>query len=415
MDQRVVITGMGSVSPLGMSQASFWAALVNGVGAVQQVARFAETAAGYRTHIAAEIPNFSAAPFLTEKESSRLSRFSQMAVVASKMAMMDAHLILNESNQRHMGVILGTGIGGIEVIEKQHRDLLEKGAGKINPFAAAAIVPHAASTEVSIMLGIKGPNMTVSTGCSAGLNAIGMAYDAIRSGRAEMMLTGGVEAPLSHLTFATFDATREMSTQNDNALTAVKPFDANRDGYVLSEGAALMVIERLEHAQKRGAHIYGEIVGFGSTGDAYHSYKLDPQGNSVVVAMDMALHEAKLAAEEVDWILAHGSGSKGGDQKEGAAILKVFKDYAAKVPVTAIKATMGMPFGASGAFQLQTALLGFENAQIPQTLNYKTPDPQCPLNVIAGESRSMHVETALMTSFGLGGNNSVMIVKKFGE
>ena len=228
-----------------------------------------------------------------------------------------------------------------------------------------------------------------------------------------MMITGGTEAPLSELTFATFDAAREMSTHNSDPVKACRPFDSKRDGYVLSEGAALIVLERLDVAKKRGAHIYGEITGFGSTGDAYHSYKLDPQGNSVVVAIEMALRQAKLAPEEIDWVLAHGSGSKGGDRKESAALNKVFKDYAAKLPVTAIKATMGMPFGASGAFQLIAAVLGFENEQIPKTLNYENPDPECVVNVIHQETLSIRTVVAQMISFGLGVNNSVLIGNKF--
>lgn len=406
---RVVITGLGLVSPNGQDRVTFWESLTHGITPIQKLNRFSN---GFKTQIAAQIENFSALPFITEKQAQKMSRFTQLALVAAKKAMADTHYYLDETNNRRLGVILGTGIGGIEVVEHQHKDFMEKGPGKINPFAAASIVPHAATTEISVLLGIKGPNMTVSTGCSSGLNAIGMAYDSIKQGRAEAMLAGGTEAPLSPLTFATFDAAREMSTQNATPTKACRPFDLNRDGYVLSEGAAVLVLERMDIAKKRGAHIYGEIVGFGSTGDAYHSYKLDPQGNSVVVAIEMALKEAKLAPEEIDWVLAHGSGSKGGDQKESSALIRVFKDYASKLPVTAIKSIMGMPFGASGPFQLMAAVLGFESGLIPKTLNYETPDPACAIHVIGKETLALSTQTALMTSFGLGGNNSVLIAQK---
>lgn len=413
ISERVVITGIGCVSPNGSNAVAVWESLVKGISPIKIIPRFAEGPIKYKSHLGAEIVDFSTVPFLTSKEVKIMSRFTQFAIVAAKQALMDAHFVIDDQNSKYTGVMIGTGIGGIEFTEQQQTTFIENGTSKLNPFAASAISPHAASAEVSIHLKLKGPQASIVTGCSAGLNAIGQAYDAIRLGRAEVMLTGGSEAPLSPLTFGTFDVSRQLSVSNDQPLNASRPFDLNRDGFILSEGAAVFVLERLEHAQKRGAHIYAEIAGTASTGDAYHSYQLDPTGESVAEAMQRALFEAEMSLGDIDLIAAHGSGSKGGDEKEAAAILKVFKDYAKKIPVTAIKSNMGMPFGASGPFQLLASTLAIERKVIPPTLNYENYDEKCPLNIVSKSAREGSINTVLMNSFGLGGNNATLIIKKF--
>jgi len=411
--ERVVITGVGCISPNGANVVTVWESLVKGISPIKIVPRFAEGSIKYKSHLGAEIVEFSPAPFLSPKEVKIMSRFTQFAIVAAKQALMDAHFVIDDQNSKYTGVMIGTGIGGIEFTEQQQTAFMENGTNKLNPFAASAISPHAASAEVSIHLKLKGPQATIVTGCSAGLNAVGQAYDAIRLGRAEVMLTGGAEAPLSPLTFGTFDVSKQLSINNDKPLNASRPFDLNRDGFVLSEGSAIFVLERLEYAQKRGAHIYAEIAGFSSTGDAYHSYQLDPTGESVAEAMQRALFEAELSLGDIDLIAAHASGSKGGDEKEAAAILKVFKDYAKKIPVTAIKSNMGMPFGASGPFQLLASTLAIERKMTPPTLNYENFDEKCPLNIVSKSAREGIVNTVLMNSFGLGGNNATLVIKKF--
>ena len=413
MARRVVITGLGPVSPNGMDRQTFWTSLVNGHSVIKALPQFSDPKLGYRTHIGGMIENFSPEPFLSPKETRRFSRFTQFAIVGAMKAIADAHVKTDKEDANRFGVILGSGIGGLEVAAQQALDLEAHGPGKLNPYAANAAVPSAAAAEISVLLGLKGPNLTVATGCSAGLNAIGLAYDMIRMDRADIVISGGAETPLVPVTYATFDVSRQMSVRNSTPIQASSPFDVNRDGFVLSEGAGILILEELEHALKRGAYIYAEVAGYGVMADAYSSYGLDPEGKGAAEAIRLCLRDAELAPDEINYICAHASSSKEGDLKETNAIKAVFKAYAYKLPVSSIKSVIGMPFGASGGFQTIAAALAIENGIIPPTINLTTPDPLCDLDYVPGKARKTNLDNVLINSFGLGGNNSVLIIKKY--
>ncbi|MFC1517978.1 beta-ketoacyl-[acyl-carrier-protein] synthase family protein [Candidatus Margulisiibacteriota bacterium] len=413
MTRRVVVTGLGPVSPNGCDRETFWTSLINGHSVIKELPEYSDPASGYRTRIGAAIENFTAEPYISLKESKRFSRFTQFAIVGARKAIADGHLKIEEEDKNRAGVILGTGIGGLEVAAQQAIDLKEKGPGKLNPFAANASVPSAAAAEISVLLGLKGPNLTVTTGCSAGLNAIGLAYDMIKMNRADVLISGGSETPLIPVTYATFDVSRQMSVRNELGPQACSPFDVNRDGFVLSEGAGIVVIEELEHALKRNAYIYAEIIGYGVMADAYKSYGLDPEGKGAAEAIKLALRDAGISPLDINYICAHASSSREGDLKETNAIKSIFKDYANKLPISSIKSVIGMPFGASGGFQLIASALAIENSMVPPTMNLNTPDPQCDLDYVPNKPRKTNLEHVLMNSFGLGGNNSVLVIKKY--
>ncbi len=413
MARRVVITGLGLVSPNGSDRETFWTSLITGHSVIKSLPQFAGPDPGYRTHIGGEIEGFTAEPFITAKEIRRFSRFTQMAIVGAMKAVADAHVKIDTEASHRFGVIMGTGIGGLEVAAQQAIDLKEKGPGKLNPFAANATVPSAAASEISVLLGLKGVNLTVSTGCSSGLNAIGLAYDMLRMDRADIIITGGSETPLVPVTFATFDVSRQLSVRNDIPKQASSPFDVNRDGFVLSEGAGVLIMEELDHALKRGAYIYAEVAGYGVMADAYKSYGLDPEGKGAAEAIRLALRDAELSPDDINYICAHASSSKEGDLKETNAIKAVFKEYAYKVPVSSIKSVIGMSFGASGGFQTIAASLAIENGTVPPTMNLVTPDPLCDLDYVPGKPRKTNLDHVLINSFGLGGNNSALIIKKY--
>ncbi|MBU0580601.1 MAG: beta-ketoacyl-ACP synthase II [Candidatus Margulisbacteria bacterium] len=413
MNRRVVVTGLGPVSPNGSDRETFWTSLIHGHSVIKILPQFSSSEEDYRTHLGAEISGFTAEPYITAKEIKRFSRFTQLAIVGARKALADGHLKVEQENQHRVGVILGTGIGGLEVAAQQAIDLKEKGLGKLNPFAANASVPSAAASEISVLMGLKGPNLTVSTGCSSGLNAIGLAYDMIKMNRADVLITGGAETPLTPVIFATFDISRQMSVRNEIGAQASSPFDVNRDGFVLSEGAGIVILEELEHALKRNAFIYAEVIGYGVMADAYKSFGLDPEGKGAAEAIKLALRDAEITPQDVNYICAHASSSREGDLKETNAIKAIFKDYAYKLPVSSIKSVIGMPFGASGGFQLIASVLAIENSIIPPTINLKTKDPLCDLDYVPNTARETNLEYVLMNSFGLGGNNSVLVVKKY--
>jgi len=413
MKRRVVITGLGPVSPIGKERETFWHSLVKGISGIKKIDRFADSDKGYRTFIGGEIKDFSPLPYLSEKEVGRMSLFTQMSIVAANLALSDAHLKITENNCYRTGIVMGTGIGGIDSTSDQVESLITSGVKKVNPLAANSSIPHAAAGEISVHLKIMGPNFTISTGCSASANAIGVALDWIRSGRVDVMLAGGAETPLVDVVFATFDNSKQLSTKNDIPEKAVTPFDLNRDGFILSEGSAVLVLEELEHALNRGAHIYGELVGYGSSADAYNSFQLQPSGQGMAKAMEFALKDADVTPVDIDYICAHGSGSVSADRKETNAIKLLFEEQAKKVPISTIKSVMGMPFGASSGFQTIASLLMIENQTVIPTMNLETPDPECDLDYIPNKARQTIVNTTLVNSMGLGGNNAVLVLKKY--
>lgn len=412
MVKRVVITGIGPLSCIGRERETFWQSLVKGISGIKKIERLQNSPRGFRTWIAGEI-DFSPAPFLDLRQARRYARFTQFSIVASALALADAHLKITPQNRSRTGIVLGTGIGGLDIIQEQFEALATDGLKHLNPFAANASIPNAATGEIAVFFGINGPNYTVSTGCSASGNAIGLAMDMIRSGRADAVISGGAETPLTDIIYSTFDVSKQLSAQNENPEKAVKPFDMNRDGYLLSEGGSMLILEELEHALARHAYIYAEVVGFGSAADAYNSFKMEEAGVGMAAAMKNALHDAGITPLEIDYICAHGSGSKSADRKETNAIKSVFGQRAKYVPISTIKSVMGMPFGASTGFQTMAAALMLDNQIIIPTMNLETPDPECDLDYVPQKARETILNYAMIDSMGLGGNNAVLILKKY--
>ncbi|MFC1482933.1 beta-ketoacyl-ACP synthase II [Candidatus Margulisiibacteriota bacterium] len=408
--KRVVITGIGIVSPVGLERETFWNAVTNGKPNFSKISSFSTSP--FRTKIAAEIKEFNPESYFPKKVINQISRFAQFALIASKLSLSDTHVKLDTIDKNRFGIILGTGIGGIDITERQHRDLTQKGINEINPHGAAYANPNAASGYVAYMLGAKGPNITISTGCSSGLNAIGIAYDMIQNDRADIIIAGGVEAPITPLVFSTFDASRQMSIQNNDPNAAVKPFDKNRDGFLLSEGAGIVLLESVEHALSRMAYLYGEIIGYGVTSDAFNDISVDPQGSAAAEAMKSALINAHCDPKDIDVLFAHASSSKLGDRKEANAIKKVFAPQFDTLKVTSIKGVTGMPFGAAGGFQLAASLLGMEYGEIPPTIGTENIDPECELPLVLNKKQTAAYNTALINSFGIGGNNTSLIVRR---
>ncbi len=413
MAKRVVITGLGPVSCIGKDRESFWYSLLRGVSGIKKIERFAASELGYASQIGGEISDFKTTPFLDEKQTRHFSRFTQFAVVSAYLALADAHLDIDDEITRKTGIILGTGIGGLDAVEDQANRLQEKSLKKLNLFTANATQAQAAVAEISTSLRIKGVNYTVTSGCSSSANAIGVAFDNIRQGRSEIILTGGAEAPFTDVVFASFDVTKQLAAKNDEPTKAVIPYSLGRSGFVLAEGASLIVLEELEHAQKRGAFIYGELVGFGSAAEAYHSYKHEMSGEGMASAMKEAAKDAGITPYEIDYICGHGSGSQSADLKETNAVKRFFGARAANVPMSTIKDLMGMPFGASTGFQVIATALMLEHQIMVPTTNYSEPDPECDLDYVPQKPRSSIINYAMINSMGLGGNNAVLIVKKF--
>jgi len=408
--RRVVITGISPISSIGSDRDTFWKSLVTGKSGISKIDHYVEM--GFKSHLAGQIADFDGAPFLDNKQTKRLSRFVQMAIVSAYKAISDSRLDIDQLDTNYLGIILGTAIGGLDVVEKQVLTLNQKKMTKLDPFAANSTEPNAAAAQLSIYLKSTGPHFTVAAGCASSLNALAVAYDMIKMGRIDVAISGGSETPLADVVFSTFDVSGQLSAKNDHPEKAVSPFDLNRDGFVLSEGAATLILEEYEHARQRNAYIYGEISGYGQSSDAYDTYHMEQEGVGMAMSMERALQNSNCSAYEIDYINAHGSGSKKADRKETNAIKKVFKDRAKEIPVSTIKDKMGMPFGASGAFQLIAATQMLQNQMVVPTINYQTPDPECDLNYVPNEARETILNNIMVNSMGIGGNNVSLIVSK---
>ncbi len=412
MGRRAVITGLGVVAPNGIGKDIYWEATIEGRSGIGTISRF--DASGYRTKIAGEVKDFNPTDYMSKKEARRMSRCAQFALAASQMAVADAQLEINEEEDAYrVGIALGTAIGGLEIAEEQCRIFQKRGREGISPLAAAAMNPNAAVGAVATRLGVRGPNISVSTGCSAGLSAIGYALDAIRYGKAEAMITGGMDAPLSPVTFSSFDATHTLSARNEAPQKASRPFDDLRDGYILGEGSGIVIMEEMEHALHRGANIYAEVAGYGITNDAYDLNRTNPSGRNAAKTMELALEDAGLDKEDVDYINAHGSSSRSTDKKETKAIKMALGQYARRVFISSIKSMIGQPLAATGGIQLITAALAIKNKCLPPTINYEYPDPDCDLDYIPNQARDEKIKVALVNAFGMGGSNVSMALKEF--
>lgn len=411
MSKRVVITGMGVITPLGTGLDNFWNSLTNGVSGIARITRFDPSE--FSTQIAGEVKDFDFSQYLDKKEARRMDKFSQYGVVAAAMAIEDAALDMEALDKDRTGVIIGSGIGGMETFEDQCKVLVNRGPSRISPFLIPMMIANMAAGQIAIKFGLRGPNITTITACASSGNAIGDAFKLIQRDNAEVVIAGGTEAPITPLAVAGFCAAKAMSTNNEEPAKASRPFDVNRDGFVMGEGAAVMVLETLEHAQKRGARIYAEIVGYGSTCDAYHITAPDPAGSGAIGAMKMALKDANLKPEDVQYINAHGTSTPVGDVAEVGAIKNVFGEHAYKLVVSSTKSMTGHMLGAAGAIEGVASVLAIRDGLVPPTINLENPDPECDLDFVPRKARQMNVDVAISNSFGFGGHNVTLAFKKF--
>ncbi len=408
MNRRVVITGLGAVTSLSSKVDDLWQRLLNGESGVHEIRAFDTSA--FKVRFAGEIHDWSTDGYLPPKEANRLDRFAQFAVVAATDAVNDAGIDLEAEDPFRCGVILGSGVGGLHEIETQHTRLLEKGPDKISAFTIPKLMINAASGQVSIRFGLRGPNTAVATACASATNAIGDAFKAIQYDDADVMLTGGSEAPITPMGLSGFASMRALSTMGDTPEKASRPFDADRNGFVMSEGAGVIVLEELEHAKARGATIYCEVLGYGATGDAGHITQPDAHGIGAAKCIRRALDDGKIDPTSIDYINAHGTSTVLGDGAETQAIKSVFNGHAHDLSVSSTKSQVGHLLGASGGVELIATALCLKHQTVPPTINYETPDPACDLDYTPNEPRERQVRNALSNSFGFGGHNACVIV-----
>lgn len=408
--QRVVITGMGVMTSLGHDLETFWGNLMAGKSGVGTIELF--DVSEYPTRIAAEIKDFNPEQYFDKKEARRMDRFVQFAVAASLSALKDAGLNVKEdTDPERVGVYVGSGIGGLSTWEEQHKILLEKGPKRVSPFFIPMMIANMASGQISMMTGAKGPNSTAVTACATGTHSIGDSYKMIQRGDADVMICGGAEATISPTGVAGFCALRAMSTRNEEPEKASRPFDTDRDGFVMGEGSGILILESLEHAQKRGARIYGEVIGYGMSGDAYHMTDPDPDGAARCMAK--AIKDAGISPSDIDYINAHGTSTPVGDRSETTAIKKALGDHAYKVAVSSTKSMTGHLLGAAGGVEALICGLTLKHGMIPPTINLDNQDPECDLDYVPNTPRQADVKVAMSNSFGFGGHNATIILKKF--
>jgi len=411
-DRRVVVTGMGIVTPLGNDLDSFWQNLITGQCGIDKITAF--DASAYDTQIAGEVKNFDPTPaFPSPKEIRRTDRYSQFGIYAAWSALKDAGLELDKENLDEIGVFLGSGIGGLATTSDQHKILLERGPGRMSPFTIPMLIGNMASGLVSMYFNLRGPNFATCSACATANHAIGEAWRTIKAGDAQIMFAGGSEAAVIPIGIGGFCAMRAMSTRNDDPKTASRPFDKDRDGFVMGEGAGVLVLEELEHAKKRGARIYCEISGYGNTADAHHLTAPSPGGEGAARSMKMALRTSGLNATDITYINAHGTSTPQGDIAETQAIKSVFGDHAKKLVVSSTKGATGHMLGAAGAVETAVCVLAIKNSIVPPTINLKNPDPECDLDYVPNTARQMPVNAIVNNSFGFGGHNSTIAAKKF--
>lgn len=411
-ERRVVVTGLGTISPNGNDVGTMWHNVVSGNSGIDYISRIENNE--LPATAAAEVKDFDPSKFMEKKDARKMDLFTQYAVSAARMAVDDAGLTIDEQNADRVGVWVGSGIGGMGTLEDQHTKLMEKGPRRVSPFFVPMMIPDMAAGQVSIHLGAKGINSCTTTACASGANSIGDAYRAIEHGDADYMIAGGTEAPITSLAFAGFSSMKALST-NENPKEASRPFDKDRDGFVMGEGAGILVLETLESALERGAHIYGEITGYAATGDAYHITAPAENGEGAARAMKQAVQDAGIAFEEVDYINAHGTSTSLNDKYETQAIKDVFGDHANKLAVSSTKGVTGHLLGAAGGLESVISVKAIDEGVIPPTMNYETPDPECDLDYVPNESRKQDVGVVLSNSLGFGGHNATLIFKKYQE
>jgi 3-oxoacyl-[acyl-carrier-protein] synthase II len=411
LSRRVVVTGIGLVSSLGIGTAETWQGLLAGTSGVTRVTRFDVT--GYAAQIAAEVKGFDPLQFIEKKDVKKMDVFIQYAVAASQFAMDDSGLKITNENAPDVGVFIGSGIGGFQTIEREHSALLEGGPRKISPFFIPSAIINLASGQVSIRFGAKGPNIATCTACSASAHAIGESFEIIRRGDAEAMIAGGSEAAITPMSLGGFAALRALSTRNDEPARASRPFDKDRDGFIIGEGAGVLILEELEHAKRRGAKIYAELVGYGLSGDAYHITAPSEDGDGGVRVMRMAIRKAGIKPEQVDYINAHGTSTPYNDKLETLAIKTCFGDHARTVAISSTKSMTGHLLGGAGGLEAGISVLAVYEQVAPPTINLDHPDPECDLDYVPCKKREMPIQYALSNSFGFGGTNAALLFKRY--
>lgn len=411
-EQRVVITGVGALSPLGNDAKTSWNNALNGVSGIDTITRVDTT--DYNVHLASELKDFNIEDHMPKKEARRMDRFTQYAVVAAREAVQDAKLVINEDTANRIGVWIGSGIGGMETFEISHSQLLNRGPRRVSPFFVPMLIPDMAAGQVSIDLGAKGPNGATVTACATGTNSIGEAFKVIQRGDADAMISGGAEAPITHMALAGFSASRALST-NDDKETACRPFQEGRDGFIMGEGAGVVVLESLESAQARGAEIYAEVVGYGSSGDAHHITAPSPEGEGGSRAMQAALDDAGIEAKEVQYLNAHGTSTPVGDLTEIQAIKNTFGQAAASLKISSTKSMTGHLLGATGGLEAIFSALSIRDSRIAPTIHADSPDPECDLDIVPNKAEDLEINYAMSNSLGFGGHNAVIVLKKYAD
>ena len=398
-------------TPLGIGLENVWQRIVDGQSGVGPITRF--DTSRHDTKIAAEVKDFNGEDYVSARELKRIDLFIQYALAATKIAVDDSALDMTKEDAERVGVIVGTGLGGLPTLEKYHNILLEKGPGRISPFFIPMLIANEAPGNIAIQYGMKGPNLSIVTACATGGHSIGDACRIIQYGDADVAVAGGTEANLTPLTVGGFNALKALSTRNDEPQKASRPFDRDRDGFVIGEGAGIVILEELEHAQKRGARIYAEVVGYGYNGDAYHITAPSPDGDGAIRCMRMALRDAGIAPEEVDYINAHGTSTDLNDASETIAIKKVFGKKAYDIPVSSTKSMIGHLLGAAGAVEAIFSILAIRDQVCPPTINYEHPDPECDLDYVPNTARKRPIAVTMSNSFGFGGTNAVLVFRRF--
>ena len=411
MNRRVVVTGLGAVTPIGIGKDAFWQALLAGKSGIGPITRFDAT--DFSTKIAGEVQDFDPSLYIDKKEAKRMDRFTQFAVAASKMAIEDCGIDLEKEDRTKIGTMIGAGIGGMDTLNEQFKTLFDKGPGRISPFFVPMMIGNMAAGQTSITFGLQGICSCIVTACASGTNAIGDAFKVIERGDADVMIAGGTEAAVSPIAMAGFCSMKALSTRNDEPEKASRPFDKDRDGFVMGEGAGILVLESLEHALARGAKIYAEISGYGTNADAYHITAVAPGGVQAARCMEQALRDAEVQPHEVDYINAHGTSTGLNDKNETQAIKTLFGEHAYKIAVSSTKSMTGHLLGAAGGIEAIASIMAIQESMVPPTINYETPDEEMDLDYVPNVARQKEVNVAISNSFGFGGHNATVLFRKF--
>jgi 3-oxoacyl-[acyl-carrier-protein] synthase II len=413
MKNRVVITGLGPVTPIGIGKNKFWQSLIEGKCGIDRISYF--DTEEYPTKIAAEVKDFNYTNYISIKEANRMDKSTQFSIVAAMLALEDSKLKITEKYSYSTGVIIGSGIGGIGTFEKQHKILLEKGPGRVSPFFIPMMISNISAGEIAIKIGAKGPNGVITTACASSAHALGIAFKLLQQGDAQIIISGGTEAAITPMALSGFCKMRALSTQNEHPKNASKPFDKERDGFVMGEGAGILILETLQHAKERNANIYAEIFGFGMTADAYHITAPAPEGEAAAKAIEIALKDAEVKPSQIDYINAHGTSTSLNDKLETLVVKRVFGEYAYDLKISSNKSMIGHLLGASGGVEVISTALSIKNGIIPPTINYNSPDPECDLDYVPNKSEKNIVDYAISNSFGFGGHNGVVVLGKYKE